>query len=272
MISFPNCKINLGLNVLRKRPDGYHNIESLFYPVSLSDILEITENQHKTELINTGLGVECPMEKNLCYKAYELLNKDFDLPYVRIHLHKIIPFGAGLGGGSSDAAYTIKLLNDLFALNLPVSQMQQYAAMVGSDCAFFINNVPSVATGRGEILKKTDINLDQYKILLVKPNIHISTAEAYSGVKPSLPENSIEEIIKKPLSDWKLLLKNDFETHLFAKHPGLAKIKEILYNSDAIYAAMSGSGSTIFGIYPKDFNTRNAKLALEEYEIFERDL
>lgn len=272
MVSFPNCKINLGLNILRKRPDGYHDLESVFYPISLSDILEITENQHKTELINTGLEIECPMDKNLCYKAYELLKKKFDLPHVRIHLHKIIPFGAGLGGGSSDAAYTIKLLNELFALNLSVAKMQKYAAMTGSDCAFFINNIPAIATGRGEILKKTDLNLSHYKILLIKPNIHISTAEAYSGIKPSMPEISIEEVIKKPLADWKFLLKNDFETHLFTKYSELAAIKETLYSSEAIYAAMSGSGSTVFGIYPKDFNTTKVKSILEKHEIFERDL
>lgn len=272
MVTFPNCKINLGLNILRKRPDGYHDLESVFYPVPLCDILEITENSKETELINTGLGVECDMEKNLCYKAYSLLKNDFDLPPVRIHLHKIIPFGAGLGGGSSDAAYTIKLLNDFFALNLSISQMKNYAAQVGSDCAFFIESKPALATSRGEILKSLSFSLAQYRILLIKPQIHISTAEAYSGITPKIPEIKIEEIIQTPINEWKLHLKNDFEKHLFEKHAELGWIKEELYKAGAIYASMSGSGSTVFGLFTKDFDTSKAKDKFIKFETFEREL
>lgn len=270
MIAFPNCKINIGLNIINKRDDGFHNLESIFYPVVLCDILEITENKNNkpTQIINTGLVIDCPLEKNLCYKAYQLLKKDFDLPEVTIHLHKIIPFGAGLGGGSSDAAFTITNLNSLFKLKLSNEKMREYAAILGSDCAFFIENKAAIATGRGEILHPIELDLSQYSIVLIKPNIHISTAEAYGGVKPSTPNYNLQSAINQPITEWKKSIKNDFEKHLFEKHPELSTIKEKLYKSGALYAAMSGSGSTVYGIFEKKIQKEHLKEIFRTEEIF----
>ena len=271
MIAFPNCKINIGLNIINKRDDGFHNLESVFYPVSLCDILEITENKNNepTQIINTGLVVDCPMEKNLCFKAYQLLKKDFDLPEVTIHLHKIIPFGAGLGGGSSDAAFSITLLNSLFSLNLSNEKMREYAAILGSDCAFFIENKAAIATGRGEILKPIELNLLEYSIILVKPQINISTAEAFSGLKPETPNYSLQLSINQHITEWKNALQNDFEKHLFLKYPILSEIKSVLYQQGALYAAMSGSGSTIYGIFEKGTNFKHLKEIFATAQVFE---
>ncbi len=255
MITFPNAKINLGLNVLRRRDDGFHDIESLFYPIPLCDILEIIEKPVKSDLpifTNTGLSVDSPAEKNLCVKAYHLLNADFKLPEIVIHLHKIIPFGAGLGGGSADAAFTITLLNKLFSLSLSSEMMRNYAAQLGSDCAFFIHNKPVFAEGRGEILNPIDLDLTGYYILLVKPNNNVSTAEAYKGVRPRIPKQRLTKSIHLPIEDWKKSIINDFEEHIFKKQTQLKSIKEKLYQSGAIYAAMSGSGSTIYGLFKND--------------------
>ena len=252
MVTFPNCKINIGLNILRKRNDGFHDIETVFYPVQLCDILEIVErpaNNNLPVFHNTGLIIDSPVEKNLCVKAYRLLQADFNLPVVVMHLHKIIPFGAGLGGGSSDAAYVITSLNKIFSLGLSAEKMCDYAAKIGSDCAFFINSMPSVAEGRGEILEKIDLNLSGFQILLIKPEIHISTAEAYSGVIPEIPKSKLKDVIKLPIEHWKDFVFNDFEKNLFIKHPRLAQIKNKLYEIGAVYAAMSGSGSTIYGLF-----------------------
>ncbi len=255
MVTFPNAKINLGLNILNKRTDGFHNIETLFYPVQLCDILEIIEKPKSIDLpyfTNSGLCIDAPIENNLCVKAFDLLKTDFNLPPIAMHLHKIIPFGAGLGGGSADAAFTITLLNKLFSLNLKKSVMLNYAEKLGSDCAFFIENKPALGTGKGEILEPVSIDLSAYYIYLVKLDIHISTAEAYSGISPNLPKKRILEIINLPVEAWKDLLINDFENHLFEKHKLLGKIKELLYQSGAVYAAMSGSGSTIFGLFKNE--------------------
>jgi 4-diphosphocytidyl-2-C-methyl-D-erythritol kinase len=255
MVTFPNAKINLGLNILNKRIDGFHNIETVFYPVQLCDILEIIEKPKGCDLpyfTNSGLSVDAPSDHNLCVKAFDLLKIDFNLPPIAMHLHKIIPFGAGLGGGSADAAYTITLLNKLFSLNLKKSVLLNYAKKLGSDCAFFIENKPALGTGKGEILESVSLNLSGYYIYFVKPDIHISTAEAYSGITPKIPEKRITEIIQLPIEAWKDILINDFESHLFEKHKLLSNIKESLYQSGAVYAAMSGSGSTIFGIFKNE--------------------
>jgi 4-diphosphocytidyl-2-C-methyl-D-erythritol kinase len=260
MIAFPNCKINLGLNVIRKRSDGYHDLETVFYPVQLCDVLEIIEQpigENQPLFSNTGLKIDAPIEKNLCVKAYRFLQNDYNLPPVAIHLHKIIPFGAGLGGGSSDAAFTITSLNRVFQLKLSVEKMHEYAAKIGSDCSFFINSEPALAIGRGEILEKIDLSLNGWNIILIKPNIHISTAEAYQGIEPSLPEYNLHESIHKPVDEWKYLIHNDFEKHLFVKYPYLAEIKSILYKQGAVYAAMSGSGSTIFGLFKHKINSNS---------------
>ena len=252
MISFPNCKINLGLNVIRKRSDGFHDLETVFYPVQLCDILEVIEQPKDNNLplfSNTGLEIDTPLENNLCVKAYNLLKGDYNLPSIAIFLHKIIPFGAGLGGGSSDAAYTIALLNSIFNLNISIDKMCEYAAKIGSDCSFFVKSKPAIATGRGEILNDIDLDLKGWHIVLVKPNIHISTAEAYAGVVPGLPQFVLFDSIKKPVDEWKYFICNDFEKHIFENHPYLSEIKQELYRLGAVYAAMSGSGSTIFGLF-----------------------
>lgn len=255
MIAFPNAKINLGLNILRKRNDGYHDIETLFYPVPLCDVLEIIEKPTGSDLpmfTNTGLSVDSPIEKNLCVKAYQLLKADFNLPDVVIHLHKVIPFGAGLGGGSANAAFTITLLNKLFTLGLSAHDMRKYVARLGSDCAFFIENKPAIAEGRGEILNPVGLSLSGYYILLVKPPIHVSTAEAYSGEKPAIPKQRIRDTYRMPIEAWKENIKNDFEEQIFKKYPHLKEIKEKLYKAGAVFASMSGSGSTLYGLFKNE--------------------
>lgn len=285
MIAFPNAKINIGLNVVAKREDGYHDIETVFYPVLLQDALEIKpmrplDPAQLRKRIEAGLLVQpddafmpyrllprkkedipcCSLEMtgnefpfsaadNLVVKAYLLLQQDFDLPSIDIKLHKHIPSSAGLGGGSSDCAFMITLLNRRFNLRMRESMMERYAAKLGSDCAFFVSNTPSLATGRGEILNPIGLTLKGYTILLVKPDISVKTADAYASVTPHRPEISLSDAVMRPVSEWKDCVFNDFEPSVFAKHPLLAEIKQKLYDLGAEYAAMTGSGSTIYGIF-----------------------
>jgi 4-diphosphocytidyl-2-C-methyl-D-erythritol kinase len=251
MIFFPNAKINLGLDIIEKRPDGFHNIETLFVPCpEYCDILEVLyAEKFSMHLYGPALDGD-PMD-NLCAKAYHLMAKIYDLPPVAIHLYKKIPVGAGLGGGSSDAAATLILLNRMFSLDLNDDVLAGHAASLGSDCPFFIYNLPMYATGRGEVLSPVDISLDDYRIELVTPDIFISTKEAYAGVTPRKPVVSILDIIKRPVEEWRGLLKNDFEESLFLKYPGLAAEKEALYARGAVYASMSGSGSALYGLFKK---------------------
>jgi 4-diphosphocytidyl-2-C-methyl-D-erythritol kinase len=255
MVTFPNCKINLGLHVIGKRNDGYHNLKTVFYPLQLKDAIEIIEKPG-FKFSTSGLNIEGRNETNLCVKAYNLLKKDFpDIPAVQMHLHKAIPMGAGLGGGSADGTFTLKLLNKKFNLSLTEKQLIDYSLQLGSDCPFFIINKPCYATGRGEILEEIKVDLSNYIIVLVHPGIHISTAEAFlqlSGLLPR-PDSSItvKEIIQQPISSWKDELTNDFEEPVFKKHPEIKKIKNDLYNAGAIYASMSGSGSAVYGIFHK---------------------
>lgn len=255
MVLFPNCKINLGLNILRKREDGFHDIETIFYPLKLCDALELMEsadNNSSIKFTGTGLTVEGNEEDNLCLKAYQLLKKDFpQLPAVQMHLHKTIPMGAGLGGGSSDGAFALRSLGEKFQLNLSTEQLLHYAAMLGSDGPFFIINKPCFATGRGDILEEINIDLSPYTIVLVNQGIHIHTGWAFTQLSPVLPQKRVRKIIMQPISTWKDELQNDFEKPVFEKHPEIKKIKEDLYNQGALYAAMSGSGSTVFGIFEK---------------------
>jgi 4-diphosphocytidyl-2-C-methyl-D-erythritol kinase len=264
LISFPNCKINLGLNVIRKRQDGYHDIETVFYPLLLTDVLEIIHDnsfisinpdQKNTgaKFITTGLPINGSAGKNLCVKAYQLLQYDFvKLPPVQIYLHKTIPIGAGLGGGSADGSFTLKLLNEKFRLGLSPEQLLDYALRLGSDCPFFILNRPCFATGRGEFLQAIDLNLDAYSFIIVNPGIHVSTSWAFQQINPGLPLKSLREIITEPVSRWKDELTNDFEQAVFNHHPELATIKSELYKAGAIYASLSGSGSCFYGLYPKN--------------------
>ena len=252
MIVFPNCKINLGLHITGKRADGFHNLETVFYPVPLTDALELIPGHNNSELdfTTSGLAVAGDPADNLCIKAYHLLKKDFPkIPPVKAQLHKAIPMGAGLGGGSADAAFMLKLLNDRFRLDMPAERLAAYALQLGSDCPFFIVNKPCFATGRGELLEEISLNLSAYRILLINPGIHINTGWAFSNITPAPPERSIKEIIAQPVNTWKTGLTNDFESPVFAAHPAIQQTRDSLYEQGAIYAAMSGSGSTLFGIF-----------------------
>ncbi|WP_018477228.1 4-(cytidine 5'-diphospho)-2-C-methyl-D-erythritol kinase [Pontibacter roseus] len=248
MLDFPNAKINIGLLVTEKRPDGFHNLESCFYPVQWCDALEILPAE-KEEFTMSGLPVPGNPETNLCLKAYRLLQRDFGLPPVHLHLHKAIPMGAGLGGGSADAAFTLKQLNTLFELNLAEDKLEDYARQLGSDCAFFIRNKPVVAVERGDVFRPVELDLKGYTCVLVYPGIHITTAEAYGSIVPQKPNCDIELFLKQDVAVWKTILKNDFEEALFPKYPELATVKEQLYEAGAIYASMTGSGSAIYGLF-----------------------
>ena len=253
MITFPNAKINIGLNITEKRADGYHNLETIFYPIELCDTLEFVRGE-ETKSACSGLAIEGESDNNLIMKAYRLLKAEFDLPAINIHLHKAIPMGAGLGGGSADAAFMLKMLNTEFNLGLSTQELEERAAKLGADCAFFIENKPTLAKGIGNIFEPTAINLAGYHIVLVKPDMHVSTAEAYGGCRPQRWTTPLEEAIKRPIAEWRECIFNDFEKTVFVAHPELAEIKEMLYNKGAIYAAMSGSGSTIYGIFDKEIS------------------
>jgi 4-diphosphocytidyl-2-C-methyl-D-erythritol kinase len=259
MICFPNAKINLGLNIIEKRADGFHNIETVFYPIPLVDILEVLLNppSGKTEMKITGMNVPGEIADNLCLKAYRLLNAEYSLPPVRIILHKLIPMGAGLGGGSSDGAYTLTSLNTLFNLGLSNLQLIKYASHLGSDCAFFINNIPAIGKGRGNELEDSVLSLKGYYLVLVKPDIHIGTAEAYAGVQPFRPKKTSGSEVLLPLAEWKDKLVNDFEMSIFPKHPEIKKIKEQLYDLGAVYASMTGSGAAVYGIFKEEIIYKN---------------
>ena len=253
MVTFPNAKINLGLDVVAKRPDGYHNLETIFYPVPLQDILEITVTEEEGAPDYTfkmhNAVFEGDNNDNLVVKAYKILAADHKLPKVEMSLYKNIPTGAGLGGGSADAAFALKMLNEIACLNLSDEQLEAYAARIGADCAFFIKNTPAYATGIGNILSPTVCSISGYHLVLVKPDIHISTKEAYSLVTPAAAETPLTEIAALPVEEWKGKMKNDFEKSVFANHPQMEKIKEELYNMGAVYASMSGSGSAFFGLF-----------------------
>lgn len=248
MINFPNAKINLGLNIISKRSDGYHDIETCMVPIPLFDALEMIPAK-KTAFESSGLEIPGAEKDNLVLKALKLMRKDFpDLGDVHIHLHKNIPMGAGLGGGSADAAFALVLMNKLFNLHLEPWFLEDYAAQIGSDCAFFIENTPKIATGRGEILAPVEVDLKGDYLVLLKPPIHIGTKEAYAGVKPKKPDVSLTSILSDK-SIWRDSLRNDFEDSIFPTFPELAETKQRLYDNGAYYAAMSGSGSTVFGLF-----------------------
>jgi len=274
MIVFPNCKINLGLHILNKREDGYHNLETVFYPLQLRDALEVvrrddgrqtTDDTHHSPLTthisfsSTGLPIAGDEANNLCIKAYNLLKKDFPaLPPVQMHLHKAIPMGAGLGGGSADGAFALKLLNHKFQLGLSTQQLIDYALQLGSDCPFFIVNKPCFATGRGELLETVELDLSVYKFAIVNPGIHVNTGWAFANLsgrskRPDSEQKAdLKKIIQQPISTWKDQLTNDFEEPVSKAHPEIARIKQRLYDAGAVYASMTGSGSTVFGIFEKE--------------------
>ena len=249
MIVYPNAKINLGLNVLEKRADGYHEISSVFYPVKeLFDSLEIIP---AAVLLFSSSGIAIAGEGNICIKAYELLKAEFGIRPIKMHLHKQIPVGAGLGGGSADGAFTLIALNQLFDLRLSKEQLEKYALKLGADCPFFIENIPKYVQGVGEKMLSVDLDLSAYKLKFIFPELHISTADAYGGITPKIPEANLLDLINQPIEKWKGKVKNDFEISAFKKHPKLKLMKEQLYADGAIYASMSGSGSVLYGVFKK---------------------
>lgn len=252
MVLFPNCKINIGLDILYRRPDGFHEVETAMLPVTgLCDILEITRHDgNGIEFTASGLAMDCPPDKNLCVKAYNLMASKFGIGGIRMHLHKIIPFGAGLGGGSADAAFALSGLNTMFRLGLDTAAMESLAAELGSDTAFFIRNTPQLAGGRGEKLTPLTLSLSGKTLVIIKPSgVNISTAEAYSGVHPRTPGVRLAERLAGGIATWSAGVVNDFEENIFAAHPELEGIKGKLYSLGAIYASMSGSGSALYGIF-----------------------
>ena len=251
MIIFPPAKVNLGLNVLFKREDGFHELDTCMVPIPFTDVLEILPAMG-FEFRQTGLVIDGDQEKNLCVKAFRLMQEKYSRPPAYIHLRKIIPMGAGLGGGSADAAYVLKGLRDLFSLPCSDLKLEELAAELGSDCPFFVANKPQIARGRGEILSPCETNLSGHYIKLINPGIHVGTAEAYAGIEFSIKNMSVKEIVEGPIDSWKELLTNDFETTVFRNHPVLKEIKDQLYLEGAVYAAMSGSGSTMFGIFDRE--------------------
>lgn len=257
MVTFPPCKINLGLSILSKRPDGYHNIETCFYPVPWTDIFEVIQSDRFIFTVS-GPPVSGSEGDNLCVRAYSLLKKDFGIPPVQMHLHKIIPSGAGLGGGSSDAAATLNTLNEIFSLGISVDGLRLYASQLGSDCAFFIEPRPMLGSGRGEILTMLPLKLSGKILVLVNPDIHVSTAEAYSAAAPWKPVRSITKTLGEPVTEWREKLVNDFEASVFMRHPSLLLVKQRFYELGALFASMSGSGSSVFGLFDKEIDTAKA--------------
>jgi 4-diphosphocytidyl-2-C-methyl-D-erythritol kinase len=253
MILFPNAKINLGLNIFRKRDDGYHELETVFYPIGLKDGLEFIENRKNTTVFSrSGMPLNIDPEENIVMKAYRLLAASHSLPFLDIHLHKVIPSGAGLGGGSSDAAFLLKGLNESFQLGLTIEQLKVYASKLGADCSFFLENKPAFASGIGEQLQNIDLSLAGYFLLLIKPAFGVGTKEAYAGIKPAIPKCSLLDSIKLSPVKWQNCIVNDFETSVFLSHSEIGKIKLKLLELGAVYASMSGSGSSVFGLFNKE--------------------
>lgn len=256
MIAFPPAKINLGLRVVRKRDDGFHDLQTIFLAVPFCDILEVIADPAAApgtapRFSSSGRPVDGPQEQNICLRAYQLLQRDFPaLPAVQIHLHKILPMGAGLGGGSSDGAHTLLLLNQVAGLGLSPEQLEAYALALGSDCPFFIRGTACYAEGRGERMMPVDLNLQGYTLVLIHPGIHVSTADAFRGIRPTLPDQSLADLIQRPPSEWKGRLVNDFEATIIPLHPEIGRLRDMLYAAGADYASMSGSGSAVYGLFP----------------------
>lgn len=273
MIVFPNAKINIGLDILEKRTDGYHNIETLFYPISWRDVLEIVPARgNESTLTVTGRPIICPPEKNLVMKAYRALCDVAPLPDVDIYLHKIIPDGAGLGGGSSDASHTLKALNEMFGLGISDTELANIAASIGADCPFFIYNQPMLASETGTTLTPCDLSLKGASILIVKPPVSVPTAQAYSGVTPMHPEQKLTSALSRPRMEWMGTIKNDFEKSIFQSYKVIADIKRKIVEMGAFYASMSGSGSAVYGLFDGDILSYQFKNAFKECDIFTGEL
>ncbi|MEM7550057.1 MAG: 4-(cytidine 5'-diphospho)-2-C-methyl-D-erythritol kinase [Bacteroidota bacterium] len=272
MVVFPNAKINIGLNIIQRLPNGYHEIESCMYPIGWSDILEIIPSDHFS-FEHSGLKIDDNPDQNLCVKAYRLLKDKYHLPPVSIYLHKIVPMGAGLGGGSSDAAFTLKVLNDLFELNISIEDLQKYASQLGSDCPFFIKNKPAIATGTGTDLQEIDLKLDSKYMVVIKPKVHSATASAYQGVDPRKPDLPLGELLSHPLKNWKSTVKNQFEETIGKRQAEIIQIKDRLYELGAVYSSMTGSGSAIYGFFDEKIEDIESALGLgTELEIWSEEL
>ena len=278
MINFPIAKINLGLNVVSKRDDGYHNLETVFYPVPIKDALEVFPMEDgfpsdvRCDLKVTNLFIDGDEQKNLVVKAYNMIAQDYELPRVHVHLYKHIPTQAGMGGGSSNCAYMIRLLNEMFSLGMSDEKMIGYAARLGADCAFFIKAQPAYAEGIGEKLQPISIDLSGCKMLVVRPNIPVSTKEAFSLITPQVPKKNCLDIVRQPIETWKDELVNDFERSVFAIHPEIGRLKEMMYEQGAVYAAMSGSGSSVFGLFSDTPDERSFVGCMDELSIFTIDM
>ncbi len=275
MIVFPTAKINIGLYITEKRADGFHNIESFFYPTKWQDVIEIMPSE-KLSFQSYGIDIDCPPEKNICYKAYEILKRDFNIPSISINLLKNIPIGAGLGGGSSDASFVLLALNEMFDLNIEKEQLKKYAGVLGSDCPFFIDNAPALVYGTGDIIQNHPIDLSDHFILIVYPNLHVNTGWAFKNIEPKPAKIPIKEAISQDVNKWKANIHNDFEIPLFNKYGEMRSIKENLYESGAIFSLMSGSGSSLFGIFNKNLNNsglEKLKKSFHEkkYKVFQFD-
>ena len=278
MINFPIAKINLGLNVVSKRDDGYHNLETVIYPVPIKDALEVFPMEDgfpsdvRCDLKVTNLFIDGDEQKNLVVKAYNMIAQDYELPRVHVHLYKHIPTQAGMGGGSSNCAYMIRLLNEMFSLGMSDEKMIGYAARLGADCAFFIKAQPAYAEGIGEKLQPISIDLSGCKMLVVRPNIPVSTKEAFSLITPQVPKKNCLDIVRQPIETWKDELVNDFERSVFAIHPEIGRLKEMMYEQGAIYAAMSGSGSSVFGLFSDTPDEKSFVGCMDELSIFTIDM
>lgn len=270
MIAYPHAKINFGLNVVSKRDDGYHNLETVFYPVQWCDILEILpgpKHSKGIEVHMSGLPVAGKHADNLCVKAYELLRKNYTVRSVKLYLHKQIPMGAGLGGGSSDAAFFVKQMNELFSLSIPDDTQRELVKQLGSDCAFFIEGKPVYAEERGDKFTPIDLSLKGYHVAVIYPGIHVATATAFANIKPAAPVfNCFDIVTKHPVHNWKDHLVNDFEKTVFAAHPEIAAVKNKLYDAGALYASMSGSGSAVYGIFEKAPDLSNELRLMKHWE------
>ena len=268
MIIFPNAKINIGLRITEKRPDGFHNLQSCFYPIGWSDVLEVIPS-NTFSFTSSGLSIPGTADTNLCVRAYNLLKADFDLPPVQLHLHKIVPIGAGLGGGSADATFALKLLNDRFNVGLNVTLLENYARKLGSDCAFFVKNRPMYCVEKGDVFEEITVDLRGHHLLLIYPNLAISTAEAYAAIRPQQPKTPLRNDLQAPVDTWRTTVFNDFENSLLPRYPILGQIKQQLYESGAIYASMSGSGSTMYGIFNAPIDLPNQFL---NYSVWQAKL
>jgi 4-diphosphocytidyl-2-C-methyl-D-erythritol kinase len=252
MIDFPGTKINLGLRITHVLDNGYHALESIFIPTSFSDVLEVIPAAESTSFFYHGIKIPGDPKNNLIYKAWKLLSKDYSIPPIEVHLLKTIPMGAGLGGGSADGSAMLKILNEMFQLGINVKELQTYAKMLGADCPFFIENSPAYVEGIGDKLSAVHLNLSAYHLLILCPGIHINTREAFENIETKIPEDHLINIINTyPIGEWRSHVFNDFEDFAFHMHPELEDIKEALYNCGALYASMSGSGSSIYGIFDK---------------------